>query len=164
MGFWAVDDFFFDYITKTFPEGSVMLELGSGTTTEKFSKLFTVHSIEHNKEWVGKFNSNYIHAPIKDYGDYEWYDRDEIAKNLPEKYDFILIDGPPSKYGRMGFYHNMDLFNTDVPLLVDDTNRKTEKNMTKMISDKLNIPYKMFKNGFSQCFCVVSKEFNEEEK
>ena len=159
MGFWSIDKFFYEYIRKNFPDGSILVELGSGKMSEEFSKHYTVYSIEHDPEWVGKYNSNYIHAPIKDYGDYQWYDRDEIEKHLPKDYDFLLIDGPPKKYGRKGFLHNLDLFKLDIPLLFDDTNRYREKKMMKQVAKKLDLPYKIFKNGFSQCFSIVGKEF-----
>lgn len=154
---WSIDKFFFEYILKHFPDGSTMIELGSGRVTEEFAKHYNVYSIEHNAEWVGKFNSNYIHAPIKDYGNYQWYDRDKIKKSLPEKYDFILIDGPPKKYGRMGFFDNIDLFNPNVPMLFDDTHRRSEKKLIKRVAKHLDKPFKSYRHKILGGFGVINE-------
>ena len=154
---WSIDKYFYDYILEHFPDGCTMVELGSGRITAEFCKHYTVHSIEHNSEWVGKFHNNYIHAPIKDYGDYQWYDRDCIAKQLPKKYDFILIDGPPKKFGRGGFLHNIDLFNTNIPLLFDDTNRSTERKLMKAVAAKLDKPFKQYRHKILGGFGVINE-------
>ncbi len=154
---WSIDKFFYNYIREHFPVGSTMIELGSGRITEEFAKHYTVYSIEHNLEWVGKFHDHYIHAPIKDYGEYQWYDREAIASKLPQKYDFVLIDGPPKKFGRMGFYHNIDLFKNDIPLLFDDTHRKTEKNLIENVANDLHTTFKIYKNSLLGSFGIINE-------
>lgn len=163
FGFASISKDTFDWITNKFPDGSIMLELGSGSATGEFCKHYKVYSIEHNSFWVGKHPSNYIHAPIKDYQTYSWYDVDIIKQNLPPKYDFILIDGPPKNIGREGFLINIDLFDTSVPLIFDDVNRGEELELVKKVSQKLNIPYKLMKTGIRKTIAVISADHEKEE-
>ncbi len=108
FGSWSIDKELFDFILSVLPEGKTMLELGSGWASQKLSEHYTVYSIEHNEKWVGKYNTHYIYAPIKN----GWYDTSIISKEAPKDYDLILIDGPTGDIGRGGFYTNLDLFNT----------------------------------------------------
>lgn len=121
LGGWSIDPEVYSFIRETLPDNSIILELGSGLGTDVLSQHYKMHSIEHNLKFVGKYNSSYIHAPMLG----KWYDRTKIEGNLPKKYDMILIDGPvgsESNY-RIGFWENIDLFNTDVLMIFDDTNR-----------------------------------------
>ena len=70
-----------------------ILELGSGEgTTYQLSQFFNMISIEDQKEWVGKYDSDYIYAPLVPYrckhmidwvGDkyteWGWYDTDAVV-------------------------------------------------------------------------------------
>jgi predicted O-methyltransferase YrrM len=120
FGGWSIDKELFDFIRSVLPEGKIMLELGSGWSSQKFSEYYTVYSIEHNEKWVGKYSTHYIYAPIKN----GWYDISILSKKLPQSYDLILIDGPTGDIGRGGFYSHLDLFNTNVIMIFDDINRK----------------------------------------
>jgi hypothetical protein len=129
---------FYDWIVNHLEKGKTILELGSGETTIKLCEDYTVHSIEHDAKFVGLAEkSNYIHAPIKQYKSYRWYDVDEVKKVKNLQYDFILVDGPTGVIGREGFLHNIELFNTDVPILVDDTNRRDEMILANLLTKKL---------------------------
>ena len=68
----------------------IVLELGSGVGTELLSDHCKMHSIEHDKRYVGKYNSTYYHAPIVR----GWYDVSRLH-TIPKEYDCLLIDGPP---------------------------------------------------------------------
>ena len=119
-----------EFIKKTIPLGSNIIELGSGHGTRELVKNYKVYSIEQNKKWIGYVpESNYIYAPLKG----NWYDPDIIKSNIPLKYSAILIDGPQGK-GRMGFMENLSLFSllNEVPIIIDDANRKITKE--KLIS------------------------------
>ena len=122
----------FNWIHENLPGGKTILEFGSGHGTIELLKYYTVYSVEHDKNWLNLTeNGNYIHAPIKSYGEYSWYDTDKL-KDLPA-YDLILVDGPPgymaSQPGRYGFVKNSHLFNMDVPVILDDTQRSVEQRM-----------------------------------
>lgn len=131
FGVWSVDVELFDCIRKLVPIGGTILELGSGFTTGELSKYYKMISIEHDKEYIGKYNSEYIYAPLKQHRGHRhfaefttWYDADAVRKGLEGKtYDLILIDGPPgSNTVRPGMYRYRDLFNWNVPVIFDDSN------------------------------------------
>ena len=46
-------------------------------------------------------------------------------------YDLILVDGPLGTIGRSGFYRNLALFRPDVPIILDDVDRKDELKLLK---------------------------------
>jgi hypothetical protein len=117
----------FDHIRSLVPDGGTILELGSGAGTNELLKHYMVFSIEDDEEYLGLYDSHYIHAPIKpipserwDLG--SWYDIEVLEKELPHNYDLILVDGPSYRgtAGRMGFWVCSDLFLQDVPIVFDD--------------------------------------------
>jgi len=156
-----------DFIIDLLPDGKTVLELGSGEGTKFLLKHFTVYSVEHMTELIGKYKSNYIHAPIRKYDDtylppdflgqrktsdgrlikhqLGWYDYRVLEKELPTNYDLLLIDGPTAKVGRAGFYKHLDLFNTSVPMVFDDVNNVAEKMLLENVSEKLGLDYKIIK-------------------
>ena len=123
----------FDFIRSVLPEGKVLLELGSGWTSGQFSQYYIVYSIEHSSRWLGKYNTNYIYVPIKN----KWYNPGILKAKLPDNYDLILVDGPPEYFGRHGFYTYLDLFNTNLPIVFDDINRKAEYRLMIRVAQKL---------------------------
>jgi hypothetical protein len=170
FGHWAIDYAVYEKIKELIPVGSTVLEFGSGTGTSELAKHYTMYSVESNSEWVGKFESNYIYAPIKYYDDvytkpdivdggakYEkgWYDISEIQKNLPDKYDLILVDGPEGKkHGRGGFFKHIEAFKCNsVPIIFDDVNRVPELLVAKSVALALNKPLTFFNNGIS-CYIL----------
>lgn len=147
----SVSRMLFDYIRSILPEGATMLELGSGWTSGEFARYYNLFSIEHNPEWVGKYDSNYIYAPIKK----NWFDVDILKAKLPEHYDLILVDGPPGNIGRYGFFLNIKLFNTNVPLIFDDVNRPAEYKLLIDVAKYLNRPYQIFEDDAKKKFGVI---------
>ena len=137
-GSYSVDRELIDQMRNIVPSGT-LLEFGSGRATEIFSKHYKVYSVEENSEWLNKYASTYIHAPIKD----GWYDRTILEKELPDNYDVILVDGPtsPESLGRQNirqqFLTHIDLFNTKVPIFVDDIHREAEASLLDSLSNEL---------------------------
>ena len=129
---WEISDELYNKIREILPAGKTILEFGSGKGSKRLAEDYTVHSIEHDKDWVDKFKGvNYIHAPIVD----GWYD---LSKDdLPEEYDLLLIDGPPGVIGREGFFDNLKLFNTGVPMIFDDVNRQRERWLMTKVHNSL---------------------------
>jgi len=121
----------FDWIRKNIPKESKILEIGSGKSSQILSYLYKVDSVEHDTKYAGKYlGVGYIYAPIKEYKGYYWYDLNVLKKNLGEKYDLIIVDGPTSKTGREGFCINFELFEKyDCPILIDETNKELERKM-----------------------------------
>ena len=130
-------------IEKTLEKGSTILELGSGDgTLHLIKKGYKVISIEHDPAWQFKYHDNYIAAPNKKYEDYWWKYEDywwfdsEYLSELPA-YDFLLIDGPTGppveEYDncRIGLLYHKHLFNLEVPILVDDTGRPSERELAE---------------------------------
>ncbi len=135
FGGWSIDEELFNFIREILPPEKTILELGSGWASGEFSKYYTIYSVEHSQRWLDKYDTNYIYAPIKN----QWYDADVLKKLLPTKYDLILVDGPPGfgKTNRLGFYDNLDLFKTDIPIIFDDVNRKDEYSLMIRVAQKL---------------------------
>lgn len=157
LGGWAIQESCYNFIREILPEGSTILELGSGIGTKYLAQHYTMYSIENYIEWMGRYNSEYIFAPIKNYdnewtapdlpGDdtprqVGWYDPAFLEGNLPEAYDLILIDGPNGMFGRGGFLKHIELFNTNVPLIFDDINRKSEYELMVKVAEHINKPWK----------------------
>ena len=67
FGGWSINEVCFDYIKDILPDGKIILEFGSGFGTEQLAKHYKMYSIENYKEWIGKYNSTYIYAPISQY-------------------------------------------------------------------------------------------------
>lgn len=122
LGGWAIGEAVFNWINENISEGSVIVELGSGSGSHELGKRFKMICVEHDPAYVGKYdNINYIFAPISG----GWYDPSFIDL-LPKKYDLLIIDAPPAIIGRKGFLNHADRFFLDCPILVDDTNRLEE--------------------------------------
>jgi len=130
---------FIEWIDKNIEKGKTVLELGSGhRSTQQLSKMgYKMISIEHDVNYLNYYESNYIHAPMKE----GWYDVDILRKKLEGlKYDVILVDGPVGvgNKSRLGFYDNMELFDTSVPILIHDAERPGESELKEKLSTKLN--------------------------
>lgn len=139
------------YIAALIPEGSTILELGSGFGTRGLSEQgFKMISVEHDEKFVGLHPSAYIHAPIVPFdkqcavfpSDEGWYSRAVLRQELPRySYDLILCDGPPNFIGRGGFYKWKELFNLNVPLVFDDAHRPAVIKIMQRFSAHLKRPY-----------------------
>ena len=65
---------------------------------------------------------------------------DWIVANVPQgstMLECILVDGPTGEGNRWGFLENLDLFRQDVPIIVDDTWRRAEKDLLLEVAKKL---------------------------
>ena len=106
-----------------------------------------MYSIEHDKKYLNKYDSIYIYAPIVN----GWYD----IKEVPD-YDLLLIDGPPSTidgWVRLKFMDHIDLFKLDVPIVIDDVNRKPERMLMEQIAEHAGRFYTVY--GDVKKFAVV---------
>ena len=117
LGSWALPAKAIEWIKDSFDHGSTILELGSGQGTGVLSKYFKMISIEHDERFLNKYQSDYIHAPIKD----GWYDSKVMTSKVPQiSYDLLIVDGPPRIIGREGMLFHLNLFRNDRPALFDD--------------------------------------------
>lgn len=157
FGGWAIQRSCYDFIRSILPDKSTILELGSGVGTHHLSQHYTMYSIENYTDWLDKYESTYIYAPIKMYdmqwtapdlpGENSqfqrgWYDPSLLEGKLPKKYDLILVDGPNGSFGRGGFLKHLDMFDTSVPMIFDDINREDERMLMIKVSEAINRPWK----------------------
>jgi len=150
---WTISQELFDWIRANLPDGKTILELGSGNGTIELLKHYEVYSVEHDQYWLDRaVGCNYIYAPIRDYNEYKWYDVSKLT--LPEHYDLIIVDGPTGTIGRGGFIENINLFNTDVPIIIDDTQRQAEAFMAGWLVLNLNRFGRSFPGG-NKIFTVI---------
>ena len=119
-----------------------ILECGSGLTTLMLSLLagqrgVDVWTLEHFPDWharvsdtLARYNLpqiNNILAPLKDYGEFSWYDA-PLAR-FPERFALVVCDGPPgqTKGGRVGLVPVLkDRLGPGTVILLDDANREAE--------------------------------------
>jgi hypothetical protein len=135
----------FDWFLNNIPFGGKVLELGAGHVSTKYlSERYIVYSVEDKSQFLNIYHNNYIHAPIDP--NTNWYSVDSLVDRLPLEYDCILVDGPAGEGNRWGFYLNIDLFNNNIPIVIDDTWRKAERNLLTSLARKVGRPYMMFEN------------------
>lgn len=148
FGGWAVDSALIQRIYDILPAGKTVLELGSGDgSTPALAKRYEVISIEDKGKWVGRHPGvTYIHAPARDHKavrnhtSTRWYDSGILRQKLAGlTYDLILIDGPAC--GRAGFLKYADLFNLDVPIVIDDLQRFRDYKIAVSLSARLRRPF-----------------------
>lgn len=134
---WAMKPILFQVICALIPENSRVLELGSGLGTAYLAERYDVFSVEHNKEYVDKYASTYIHAYLND----RWYDIAALEQYLPRDYDLLLVDGPPGTNMRPSFLEHLDLFRLDCIIIVDDIHRDLDEQMFLELCDRLKRPH-----------------------
>jgi hypothetical protein len=149
LGGFAIGASLYRWICDNLPAGSSILELGSGRGTVELAKRYRVYSVEDDEKWVGHCpGAHYLHAPIRQYRyvedetkTYNWYDVSKVRSFLSDKrYDLLLVDGPIGpKYGRWGFIENIDLFDSSVPVVVDDTDRNMEQRIANWLASNWKV-------------------------
>ena len=122
----------YDKILELIPKGSNILELGSGAvSTRLLSRHYNMFSIEDNIDFIGKYQSKYIHTPLVS----GWYDINTIKDKLPKHYKLLLIDGP--RGSRKVTVEDIQI-NFDIDkcvIIVDDTQRSENKNLFTELSN-----------------------------
>lgn len=118
------------------PDGSTLVEFGSGEGSAALANYFTVHSIEDCMQWLNRFTGpNYHFAPlIRD-----WYSRDAVFDIFDEigAFDVLLIDGPSSARGdRRGVLPVLGSLLRQRPklIVVDDTHREAERQIADEVT------------------------------
>jgi hypothetical protein len=160
FGDWAIDEKLFNYIQTILPEGSTILELGSGHSTDALAKHYTMYSVEHDAEWLDKYDSTYLHVPlcehkaVKGHTHTRWYDASILKPKLKGiKYDLLLVDGPPTT--RSGFVKYMSLFDSDAIWIFDDANRSGDRAVVNSVASKLRQPWVTY-HGVAKTFSVIN--------
>lgn len=131
------------WIVENISPGAEVLEFGAGlVSTPKLGEIFSLTSIEHNEQYIGQFNSNYIHAPLSKWDG--WYQRDKVEKIKNLNFELAIIDGPPGSGNRFGILLNLDLISKIPFILIDDADRPSEKILLQLLSQNLNSEYTDF--------------------
>jgi hypothetical protein len=150
----------YDYIRKVLPDGGTILELGSGWATGELAKHYTMYSVEHDEDYLDKYDSTYIHAPLREHKKVKnhkstlWYNSDTLKEKLEGiEYDLLLIDGPPGT--RSGFVKYIGLFDLTAILLFDDTNRRLDMRVADSVATRLKVPMVKYR-GPKKSFVVLN--------
>lgn len=157
---WALPEEMFEWILSNIAKGSTILELGSGRGTRELVKYYNVHSVEENIKWIGfEPKAEYIHAPLKSYstnikGSRGWYDEEILVSKLPKKYDLLIVDGPTG-INRGNFVNFCSLFDSSVPILIDDTQRDVDRKMAHEVALKTGKKLTEFK-GHEKEFIILT--------
>lgn len=122
----------YDWLVSHVPAGATLLELGSGQASAKLAERWDLWSVEHSADWVGRYHSQYLYAPLTSHG---WYDLTGVT--LPEGYACILVDGPPNQFDRRQLLDHLDLFETSAAWVLDDTHRLTEHRLSLELGARL---------------------------
>jgi hypothetical protein len=135
---WMLPSEVFHWVDKNIPQGSLILEFGSGNGSVELSKKYDLISVEHDEKWLGFSNGRYIHAGIiqnqvsNKYLEVGWYDIEKLI-DLPPVVDVIIIDGPPGDIGRSGILHYLLELPACTWMIIDDTDRQKEKHLAEKI-------------------------------
>lgn len=102
-----------------------ILDCGSGLSTLCMDAAASqpVIALEHMPTWASKIDKMSDGAEIrlssiKDYGGFNWYS--DVPK---EKFDLVVIDGPPASSGRGGIFQLLNGEIADAMIVVDDIER-----------------------------------------
>jgi len=150
---WEIGNILLKTIGRIIPHGSKLLELGSGAGTAKLAEVFEMTSIEHQIEWLDKYNTKYIYAPIVE----GWYKEQDIKEQLSSGYAGILVDGPNGSEPRALFLDHMDLFDLSVWIFFDDIHREPERNAFIRMADILGRAYGQYHDEEKAFGIVIPK-------
>lgn len=143
---WSLDDWSitkecFDNIIDVLPFGKTILEIGSGHSTRLLSEFYNMSSIERNQQWMNKYKSDYKYIPLKEmhsevFGFTNWLDINILKEILQHiHYDLLIVDAGGD---RVDIYDNIQLFNTNIPIIFDDTMNEHYLKCATLTSQKIN--------------------------
>lgn len=158
LGDWAISRALLNTVSQNLPPNGTILEIGSGTGTFELRKFARVISIEHDPKWAlpeAGENKTYLIPLDPETG---WYERDLVRAVLEQqKYDLIIVDGP-KRNARHGFLHNLDLFNQDAVIVIDDTHRQEIALMAEMVARAIDRKYERYQQqGENRTFVIFKK-------
>ena len=155
-----------------------VLEIGSGLTTLILGTLagrrgLPVWTLEHHpqffrqtEEKLRRYGLTNIHltlAPLRDYGDFCWYDPPLDA--LPRDFGLVIADGPPGdvKGGRLGLLPVLrSHFAPGVIVLLDDAERAQEKAVLRQWANEFGLAHQLHaRDQKAWAICSFSDESRE---
>jgi len=141
-------------ISQLIPNGAVVVELGDRIGLDSLEDKFKILTFDSNDTNIPFSNSDkHVHIPIvaSRIGSTEWYDSEILGRSLPKRYDLLFVNGPQGGYGKFGLLENISLFNTEIPIIINDTIRENEAGIARELAYKLNRPLYVFWN-----FSIIS--------
>ncbi len=126
----------FRFIEDNFFRGIRVVEFGGGYgSTPALASLYELYTVEENPSFIsGDVNTTWIHAPIKN----GWYDLDVLKEKLPKEFDLLFIDGPAGSGNRDGILDNLNLIPENCKIILHDTYRPAEINLSIKLAELLN--------------------------
>lgn len=158
-GWSALDEYLAACIDDTLSSDGPILECGSGLSTVVVGavakKRGRVHWVfEHTPEWTARVRKylerfdissvNLRTTPLKDYGDYCWYDLP--LEPMPDDFSLVICDGPPgiTKGGRYGLVPVMKgRLKAGCTILLDDADREGELKIARLWGDQFGVPFEV---------------------
>ena len=141
-------------ISQLIPSGAVVVELGNRIGLDYLDDKFQILTFDSNDTNISSSNSDkHMHIPIvaPQIGGTEWYDSEILGRSLPKHYDLLFVNGPQGPYGKHGLLENINLFNSEIPIIINDTIRENDAGIARELAYKLNRPMYVFWN-----FSIIS--------
>lgn len=166
---WMMPIAAFEWIESNIEYGKTILEFGSGKGTKRLSQNYEIYSVEHNVDWLGFAESNYIYAPIvlnegpivdNEIG---WYDPKPIKEQIPKNISLLIIDGPPANIGRGGILNHLDIVTECDYILIDDMQRPKEYELSQKLAKLCNLKCShlsksVTKKGIKRSFAILERK------
>jgi hypothetical protein len=145
------------------------LECGSGLSTLLLGTIAAstgkrIWSLENDRGWarrvrraLGRYGVRAVevcHAPLRDYGDFTWYD--PPMGRLPEGFSLVVCDGPPGDTpgGRYGLLPVMrERLRPGCTILLDDLHRPAEREIAARWARELGARFEV--HGGSKPYAVM---------
>jgi len=165
---WAAGVEYLDAVASAaVDEHGPILECGSGLTTLVLARIargtgVQVWTLEHDARCFQRVGSrlrsagleaNVLHAPLRDYGSFDWYDVDPAR--LPA-FSLVVCDGPPKRTrgGRFGLVPVLgERLAPGCLILLDDAAREGEREVLNRWAAGLPIRYEL--HGASRPYAAV---------
>jgi len=177
-GFRAVGGYLDEVASWAAEAQGPVLEIGSGLTTLVLGALagrrgLPVWTLEHHPEFLRNTeaklrrysltNVNLTLAPLRDYGDFCWYDPPLDA--LPRDFSLVIADGPPGnvKGGRFGLLPVLrSHLAPGAVILLDDAERPQEKAVLEKWGTEYGLSHELHaRDGKAWAICTFLDEHGE---
>jgi Methyltransferase domain len=152
----ARDEYLAGCVAHALKSPGPILECGSGLSTILLGAVAKKQGqghwvLEHKPGWAKKvqcyltqykLDSVVITKPLRDYGDFSWYD--VPLGGIPDRFFLVVCDGPPSrtKGGRYGLVPIMkEQLSPGCVILLDDAGRDEELEIAKRWGDELGTSF-----------------------
>gem|GEM_PF-2299076 len=156
---WAISGQLWAMVYQIARPGLHTLEFGCGLSTSLLVERGCRHiAIEHDatfveslKKFDPKAADTVIVCPLE--GDPPWY-----RWQTMQKFDLILVDGPPGYIGRRGILDHIEsLIHDRSVIFVDDACRSAEADIAKEIAKRLNWPLIISTAGHYGFACIAKE-------